>query len=368
MLDEKEFAQEVIKGISENTEKMVTQEIEKRLTKSEMAKRMIGGDVTKSVGTDVEKAYKDEFIGSYIKTGREVSKAIGDLNGTTTTAGGYTLPKNMAASIVEKIKQDSPILNYATTETISMGNSLDVVVEGDTAFGSGWIAETGSRINTQEGDFKLVQIPVYECYANPSTTRALLMDSAYDIENYITTKTAESMALTLGTAFVNGNGTTKPTGIFDSVGGLPVGQKTTSTAATAITYKDIISLIYSLKTKYAQNGMFFMNRKVKGYVQGIVDAVSGQPIFRESAIVGEPPTMLGYPVVEVEDMDSTIVAGKNTILFGDMAAAYRIVLHTDTGMLRDDYTKKGFVQFYTYMRVGGKLVQPEALVYLTQHA
>jgi HK97 family phage major capsid protein len=194
------------------------------------------------------------------------------------------------------------------------------------------------------------------------------MDSAYDIESYITAKTAESMALTLGTAFVNGNGSTKPTGIYDATNGLQAGRKTTTATATAITYNDIINLIYSLKTRYAQNAMFFMNRKVKGYIQGIVDGVSGQPIFRESAIVGEPATLLGYPVVEVEDMDSAITAGKNTILFGDMASAYRIVLHTDTGMLRDDVTKKGFVQFYTYMRVGGKLVQPEALVGLIQHA
>ena len=359
------MAKEIVKGIEAKTEEYVQKAFENKMSKSEIAKAMIGGDVTKaSQVDDVEKAYHGEFVSKFMKLGKEVVK--GDMSTLTGSAGGYTIPKNMANSIVDKIKQDSPIMNYATVDVISVGNSLDVVVEGDTAFGSGWIAEDGVRSNTQEGDFKLVQIPVYECYANPSVTRALLMDSAYDIEGYIAKKAAESMALTLGTAFTKGNGSTKPTGIFDATNGLPATQKVDTAASTAITYNDIITLIYKLKTRYAQNGMFFMNRKVKGYIQGIVDAVSGQPIFRESAIVGEPATLLGYPVVEVEDMDDTIVAGKNTILFGDMASAYRIVMKNDAGMLRDDVTKKGFVQFYTYLRVGGKLVQPEALVYLHQ--
>lgn len=372
MLDN-ESVKEIAKGIEESTEMLVEKALDKRMTKSEIAKAMIGGEVTKgSTSTDeVEKAYRSDFVGSYMKKGKEITKAVGDMSAVTDGAGGYTLPKNMAANIVDKIKQDSPILNYASVEVISVGNSLDVVVEGSTAFGSGWIAEDGSRANTQEGDFSIVQIPVYECYANPSTTRALLMDSAYDIEAYIVNKTAESMSLTLGTAFTKGNGTTKPTGVLDATNGLPASaatQKITTATATAITYSDIVSLIYKLKTRYAQNGTFFMNRKVKGYIQGIVDAVSGQPIFRESAIVGEPATLLGYPVVEVEDMDSTIAAGKITIMFGDMASAYKVVMKNDAGMIRDDITKKGFVQFYTYMRVGGKLVQPEALVYLEQHA
>ena len=364
------IADEVVKGLTDTTQEMVDKAIEKKFTKSEVAKMIMGGQ-EQVVVTDVEKSYKEEFVNKFVREGKEVSKAIGSLNETTNSAGGYTLPKNMASSIVELAKQDSPILQYSTVETISTGNSLDVVVEGSTGFSSGWIAEGGDRIATQEGDFTLVNIPAHEVYANPSTTRAVLMDSAYDLEGYVVKKVSESLSLTTGTAFVKGDGTGKPLGILDATAGLPSynsgSQIKTTASATAITYKEIVDLVYTLKTRYASNGRFFMNRAVKGYLQGLTDT-TGQPLLRESAIVGEPATILGYPVVEIEDMDNSVASTKTTILFGDMASAYRVVLRNDMGMIRDDVTKKGFVQFYTYMRVGGKLVNPEALVALKQKA
>ena len=361
------IADEVVKGLANTTQEMVDKAIEKKFTKSEVAKMIMGGQ-EQAVVTDVEKSYKDEFVNKFIREGKEVSKA---LNETTNSAGGYTIPKNMSSSIVELAKQDSPILQYATVETISTGNSLDVVVEGSTGFASGWIAEGGDRIATQEGDFTLVNIPAHEVYANPSTTRAVLMDSAYDLEGYVVKKVSESLSLTTGTAFVKGDGSGKPLGILNATAGLPSynsgSQIKTTASATAITYKEIVDLVYALKTRYASNGKFFMNRAVKGYLQGLTDT-TGQPLLRESAIVGEPATILGYPVVEIEDMDNAVASNKITILFGDMASAYRVVLRNDMGMIRDDVTKKGFVQFYTYMRVGGKLVNPEALVALKQKA
>jgi HK97 family phage major capsid protein len=365
-MEMKEIAGEVVKGLEGQTSEMIEKAIEKKFSKSEVAKMLMGGEV-KSEMVDVEKAYNGEFMGSYVRQGKDITKAVGNLNETTNSAGGYTLPKNMAQSIVELAKQDSPIFNFATVETISTGNSLDVVVEGSTGFGAGWIAEEGDRINTQEGDFSLVTIPAHEVYANPSTTRALVMDSAYDMEGYITRKVGERLSLVTGTAFVKGDGSGKPLGILDATAGLPsiVAQVKTTASSTAITYAEIVALVYALKTKYANNGRFFMNRAVKGYLQALTD-LNGQPLLRESAIVGEAPTILGYPVTEIEDMDSAITAGKFTILFGDMATAYRVVMRNDMGMIRDDITKKGFVQFYTYLRVGGKLVNPEALVVLKQ--
>lgn len=358
-------AEEITKALGSKIDEVV----EKRMSKSEIAKSIMSGDSSKN--TEVQKSLKDEFVGSYLRKG-EVTKAIGDyFNEGSSEAGGATLPKNMADAIVDLLKQDSPIINYARVETISKGNSLEVVVEGSTAFDSGWIAETGDRVQTQEGNFRLVQIPVNEIYANPATTRALVMDSAYDLEGYITRKVAERMGLVLGNSFVKGNGTTKPLGILDPTAGLQTwnagSQVKTTVSATAITYQELVDLVYSLKTGYAKKGKFFINRKVKGYLQGLTD-LNGQPLLRESAIVGEPATMLGYPVVEVEDMDNSVAASKYTVLFGDMENAYRIVLHTDAGILRDDITKKGFVQYYTWMRVGGKLVNPEALVVLQQKA
>ena len=364
MTDIQKLSEEVIKGLNEKVEEVVG----KKMGRSEVLKSLMAG-AGEVVQTSVDTG--KEFVEKFLRKG-EVTKAIGDyFNEGSDAAGGATLPKNMAASIVELLKQDSPILEYATVETISKGNSLDVVVQGATDFASGWITETGDRDITQEGNFRLVQIPVYEVYANPATTRALVMDSAYDLEGYITRKVAESLGLTVGTAFVTGNGSGKPLGILDATAGLQVygaGSQVKGTAsATAITYEELVDLVYSLKTGYAKNGKFYVNRKVKGYLQGLTD-LDGRPLLRESAIVGEPATMLGYPVIEVEDMDDTVEADAYTVLFGDLATAYRIALHTDNGIMRDDITKKGFVQYYTYMRIGGKLVNPEALVVLKQHS
>ena len=114
------IANEVIKGLESSTQEIVEKEIEKRFTKSEVAKMIMSG-TDKEVVQDVEKSYKDEFVDKFIREGKEITKAIGSLNETTLSAGGYTLPKNMASSIVELAKQDSPILQYATVESVVLG-------------------------------------------------------------------------------------------------------------------------------------------------------------------------------------------------------------------------------------------------------
>ncbi len=330
-----------------------------------MIKDMIGGDAIE-INT-VEKSIKlgKSFI-DYLALG-SVSKTLSTL---VPADGGYLVPDNWYERILQRARELSPIRENAGISTISVGNSLLVPVEGSTDFATGWIAEDGTRVTTVNGDFTQVEIGVHEMYANPKATRAVLMDNMYDLEGYIIEKIAEQFALQEGIAFVTGNGTGKPFGLLDSVAGITTSTVTTA-STTAITYGELVDMVYGLKSKYAKVGKWYMNRGTVGYLQGVADT-TGQPLYRPSTIVGQPATMLGYEIVEVDAMTGFEADGstaeEDIILFGDMKSAYMIVDRNDIGLQRDDLTLKGFVQFYAYKRIGGKVVQAEALTKMTVKA
>jgi HK97 family phage major capsid protein len=344
--------------VSKTIENKIESKMEEKMNKMNMVANLIGGN-SATVNTETKSIKINENFYEYLQLGT-VAKSLSTL---VPADGGYLVPDNWYERIVVRARELSPIRENAGLSTISVGNSLLVPVEGTTDFATGWIAEDGDRVNTVNGDFSQIQIDVHEMYANPMATRAVLMDNAYDLESYIIEKIAEQFALQEGLAFVKGNGIGKPFGLLEAVTGITTTTVETS-ANTAITYGNLVDLVYGVKSKYAKNGKFYMNRKTVGYLQGVADT-TGQPLYRPSAIVGQPATMLGYPVIEVDAIDGFVPgagsAGKDVILFGDMKQAYHIVDRTDVGLQRDDITKKGFVQFYAYKRVGGKVVLPEAL-------
>lgn len=361
MFNEKEMtviSETITKSLEGKVEKM----IDNKMSKSAMVSEMVGGEAV--VIDSVEKTITiNENFAKYLAVG-SVAKTLSTL---VSADGGYLVPENWYDRILQRARELSPIRENANVTTISVGNSLLVPVEGSTDFATGWIAEDGSRATTTNGDFSQVEIGVHEMYANPKATRAVLMDSAYDLEGYIIEKIAEQFALQEGTAFVTGNGVGKPTGLLDSTSGITTSAVTTA-STTAITYGELVDLVYSLKSKYAKNGKWYMNRKTVGYFQGVADT-TGQPLYRPSTIVGQPATMLGYEIVEVDAITGFETDGstaeEDVILFGDMKSAYTVVDRNDVGLQRDDLTLKGFVQFYAYKRVGGKVVLPEALAKLT---
>jgi len=352
----------VANTIYKSIEGKVEDMMDKKMSKSAMVSELVGGNAIE-VDTVSKSIVMSENFVDYLQLG-SVAKTLSTL---TVGAGGYLVPDAWYDRIITRARELSPIRQNASVSTISVGNTLLLPTEGTTDFATGWIVEDGERVNTVNGDFAQVSIEVHEMYANPMATRAILMDNAYDLEGYIIEKIAEQFALQEGLAFVNGNGTGKPFGVLDATAGVTVSTVTTA-SETAITYGELVDMVYGLKSKYAKNGKWYLNRGTVGYLQGVADT-TGQPLYRPSAIVGQPATMLGFEIVEVDAMTGFEKDGstesEDIILFGDMKSAYHIVDRNDVGLQRDDITKKGFVQFYAYKRVGGKLVLAEALAKMT---
>jgi HK97 family phage major capsid protein len=86
----------------------------------------------------------------------------------------------------------------------------------------------------------------------------------------------------------------------------------------------------------------------------------GVYIWRPGLDAGAPDTILGKPV-EIDDNVDSIGAGKFPVFFGNFKRAYLIIDRLGTRVLRDPYTSKPFVLFYTTKRIGGGLVMPEAM-------
>lgn len=350
----KEIADTVTKSLEGRMDDMLNE----RVSKSQMVQELVGGEAIEHNSVSKTIKLSENFV-DYLAKG-SISKTLSTL---VPADGGYLVPDNWYDRIITRARELSPIRENANLSTISVGNSLLVPVEGDDDFATGWISETGDRDQTDSGNFGQKEISVHELYANPKTTRAVLMDTAYDLEGYIIEKIAEQFALVEGTAFVNGDGSGKPYGLLHETEGIT--DVTVTTAKTdEIAYGELVEMVYGIKSKYAKNGKWYMNRETVGYLQGIADT-TGQPLYRPSTIVGQPATMLGYPIVEVDAMEGFksdgTTADEDIILFGDMSKAYVVVDRNDIGLQRDDITVKGFVQFYAYKRVGGRVVLPEAL-------
>lgn len=270
--------------------------------------------------------------------------------------GGYLLPRNVRAGIVEKLVEFSPIRGLATIESIGLGDNLEVPKEGSTNFGSGWTSERASRTETVTGTFALDKIPTFEQYAAPRATQKMLDDTSFDIEGWISRKVKDRFAILEGTAFVSGNGVTQPEGLLTNADIAEVN----SGDANLLTADGLISLFYALPEAYAKNGTFVLRRAAVKSIRLFKDS-QNQYLWQPALSSSAPATVLGQPYVEAADMP-TVAAGNYPVLFGDFKAGYVIVDRQDVRVLRDPYTAKPFVEFYTTRRVGGQVVLAEAIV------
>lgn len=281
----------------------------------------------------------------------------------TATDGGYLAPVEWDRTVTNKLKQLSPI--RANAQVIQISTNGFSRVYNDGVVGSGWVGETAARPATSTPGLTTLNFATGEIYANPAISQTALDDVAIDLEQWIADEIDGEFAIQEGTAFLSGNGTNKPTGILNYVTGganaatHPFGAITAVTAAgaTAATYADLVNLVYSLPSERSANAKFYMNRTTLGELRGILDA-NNNPIWQPSMQAGEPSTLLGYPVVEVAGMPNT-ATGLVAVLFGDMAATYLVVDRVGLRVLRDPYTNKPFVHFYTTKRVGGGVQNPE---------
>lgn len=284
--------------------------------------------------------------------------------------GGYLVPDETEATVMSSLKQVSPMRAISGNRQVS--STVYKKPFSITGAGTGWVGETSSRPQTTSPTLAELSFPTMELYAMPAATSTLLDDSAVNIDDWIAEEIRTAFAAQETAAFVSGDGVNKPKGFLDyptvaesswswgNVGYLATGVDGDFAASDAS--DDLIDLIYSLKSGYRAGATWLLNRSTQAEIRKIKDA-DGNYIWQPAARAGEQPSLLGYPVSEVEDMPS-IASDSYSIAFGDFKRGYLIVDRLGLRVLRDPYSSKPYVLFYTTKRVGGGIQDFDAIKFL----
>lgn len=274
--------------------------------------------------------------------------------------GGQWVPTMVSNRIITQVYESSPVRQLATVENIST-DALEIPTDlGQIDYG--WVGETDPRPVTGTPQVGTIRIPVFEMYAQPQATQKLLEDAAIDVTAWLSNKIAQRFARVEATAFVAGTGIGQPRGFLTYPNGTTLPgtiQQIHSGNATALTTDGLITLMVSLKEPYAPNANWLMQRATVGSVMLLKDG-DGQYIWRAGLDGGKPSVLLGSPVMQAADMQA-VGAGALPVAYGDFRQAYTIVDRLGITTLRDPFTAKPFVLFYTRRRVGGDVVNFEAI-------
>jgi HK97 family phage major capsid protein len=281
--------------------------------------------------------------------------------------GGYLVPAEVEHAIGERLSHISPIRGIAAVRTISSNVYKKPFMTTGPAVG--WVGETGARTQTASPVLDELSFPAMELYAMPAATATLLEDSAVNIDEWIAGEVEQAFAAQEGAAFVNGDGVNKPTGFLQSTmiaegswawGKLGFVISGADGAFPATDPSDpLIDLVYALKAGYRQNGTFVMNRKTQASVRKLKDE-DGNYMWTPPAIAGGRAALMTFPVIEAEDMPD-MAADAFSIAFGDFGRGYLVVDRAGVSVLRDPYTAKPYVLFYTTKRVGGGVQDFDAI-------
>lgn len=278
--------------------------------------------------------------------------------------GGYLVPDETETEVGRLLAQASPMRAISGIRQVS--SSVYKKPFATSGAATGWVGETDTRPETATPQLAELQFPAMELYAMPAATQTLLDDSAVNIDQWIAEEVQTAFAEQETAAFVIGDGNAKPRGFMDypqvddaswswgNLGYVPSGS------AGALADSDpLIDLIYSLKAGYRQNAHWVMNRRTQGELRKIKDA-DGNYLWQPAAQAGGQATLMNFPISESEDIPD-ISADSVSIAFGDFRRGYLIVDRIGVRVLRDPYSSKPYVLFYTTKRVGGGVQNFEAI-------
>lgn len=300
----------------------------------------------------------------YLRTGDDSALSRLDVkafSAGTDDQGGYTAPPELDRLIEARLMQASPMRQIASVRQTSAGVYRKPVSLG---VGAAWAGETDARPETTTAGLSLLEFPAGELYAMPAATQTLLEDSYADVDEWLADEVEAAFSIQESAAFVSGDGAGKPRGFLDYevvAEGSHVWGKIGSVAGD-FTLNDagdqIIDLIQTPKSQFRSNGRFAMNRRTVAAVRKLKDA-DGRYLWRPG-MNGEAQTIFGYPVTELEDMPD-IGTGNAAIAFGDFRRGYLIADRQGARVLRDPYSAKPYVLFYTTKRVGGGVQNFDAI-------
>jgi HK97 family phage major capsid protein len=318
-------------------------------------------------GGDVDPA-RAAFVDRYLRQGHEVGVELKSFSGASGAAGGYAVPREIDQLIDATLKGISPIRSVANVVRTGSAGYRKLVTSGGIV--SGWASETGARGETGTPVFNEIAPPSGELYANPAASQAMLDDAQFDVESWLASEIAREFAAAEGAAFVTGNGTNKPKGFLtytttaEADGARAFGslQYVASGAAGAFGSNPqdrLIDLVQSLRAPYRQGASFVMNAATMAAIRKMKTS-EGAFIWQPGLAAGVPATLLGYPVIEAEDMPD-MAANSLSIAFGNFQAGYVIAERSETSILRDPFSNKPFVHFYAVKRIGGAVANSEAI-------
>lgn len=374
--------------LTENVNKLSTSlnDLQKRLDEFEVkSKRLNFGQQTEA--DILKQEHKEKFLG-WLKRGRnedvlhELERKTNYFNATTEAEGGYGIPELIDRLIVDRLLEFSPMRQLCRVVTVGTPDYKVLVNIHGT--GTGWVDEDDSRAATNAPQFHQASAYMGECYAYPQATQQILDDIFFDAESWLVQECVDAITIAEGTAFVTGSGTKQPKGF--------TGYTTAATADSSRTYgqlqhiatgtsgafktpsatvsqsDDLLSMIYAMKSGLRSGSSWLMNSATLALARCWKSYGDGAYIWQPSLQAGQPATLLGYPVYTEENMADSGTSGGKPIAFGNWKRGYCIVDRIGTRMLRDPFTNKPYVGFYVTKRVGGMVVDSDAIKILKQSA
>lgn len=288
--------------------------------------------------------YKAAMIGAFRSNFRNVSNVLQE---GVDADGGYLVPEEYDRRLIDVLEEENIMRSLGTKITTSGQHKINIAATKPAA---SWIEE-GGALTFGDATFAQIYLDAYKLHVAIKVTEELLYDNAFNLENYIITQFGRALANAEEDAFLNGDGTGKPLGLFAETGGGTVAD----TLTAAVKSDDLISLVYALKRLYRRKASFILNDQTLASLRKLKDN-NGAYIWQPSYQAGEPDRLLGYTV------HTSAYAPAGAIAFGDYSY-YNI---GDRGTrsfaeLKELFAGNGMVGFVAKERVDGKLVLPEAV-------
>lgn len=329
-------------------------------------------------GAEGDEALQAEHKSAWLKWVRKGDDAgLADIehkamNVGTPADGGYAVPIQQDRDIMRLLTDLSPMRQVCRVMTVGTEDYRKLVNLGGTA--SGWVGETDARPATAGPTLAQLKPSFGELYANPEVTQKALDDIFFDVEGELSQDISESFAVFEGKAFLSGTGTNQPVGLLtaktsadaDSARAFGTVQHIATGVADNFPAKDpadiLIDLIYSMKAGYRTGAQFMVNSMTLASMRKWKDG-DGNYIWQPAMQNGQPGSIFGYGYVTNEDMPSA-GAGAIPVVFANFQQAYTIFDRVGIRSLRDPYTNKPFVGFYTTKRVGSMIANTQAVKFL----
>ena len=268
--------------------------------------------------------------------------------------GGYLISYILHKKILTIAEEENVFRKLSGYDLVSGGRHEYIQVVGKISDAT-WVDESSNRPVTETPSLKRITIFLNEMYVQPEISIRLLEDSEINIQEWLAQEIADAFSQLEIKAIINGNGLGKPFGIT----GNPEVQVVTTATAKVIAYDDLSALFNSLDIRYRNNASFVMNQKTQSLIMNIKD-INGHPLWTQSMSDKIPSTLFGVPVYISNYLEDGTNSNDLPIIFGDFRQGYKLI-ETIPTMKRDDLTKKQSMLYYTRKRVGGAVINPQAL-------